>query len=149
MFNYILSNTTLKTPNLSPMPGWKWCRFLDLPCISVVTAHFTPAYEILKSTEAMTSQKLFLHFSVLDTMYRWSMMKNIHSPNLVGIASWGPKIWLHEYLISPIEISVNWPGSKVINRVLLDETLRYSRKFIESVWRYVQLCILSCFKVLS
>ena len=37
------------------------------------------------STEAMTSQKLFLVFSVLDTMYRWSMMKNIHSPNLVGI----------------------------------------------------------------
>ena len=31
-----------------------------------------------------------LHFSVLDTMYRWSMMKNIHSPNLVGIGSWGP-----------------------------------------------------------
>ena len=25
----------LKTPNLSPMPGWKWCRFWDLPCISV------------------------------------------------------------------------------------------------------------------
>ena len=23
----------------------------------------------------------------------------------------GPKIWPHEYLISPIEISVTWPGS--------------------------------------
>ena len=34
-------------------------------------------------------KKLFLDFSVLDTMYRWSMMKNIHSPNLVGIGSWG------------------------------------------------------------
>ena len=33
----------------------------------------------------MASQKTFLHFSVLDTMYRWSMMKNIHNPNLVGI----------------------------------------------------------------
>ena len=55
----------------------------------------------------------FFHFSVLDTcMYRWSMMKNIHSQNLVGIVSWGPKIWPHEYLISPIEISVNWPGFK-------------------------------------
>ena len=39
-------------------------------------------------------------------------MKNIHSPNWVGIGSWGPEIWLHEYLISPIEISVNWSGSK-------------------------------------
>ena len=54
----------------------------------------------------------FLDFSVLDTMYRWSMMKNIHSPNWVGIGSWGPKVWPQEYLISPIEISVNWSGSK-------------------------------------
>ena len=43
-------------------------------------------------------------------MYQWSMMKNIHSPNLVGICSGGPEIWPHEYLFSPIEISVNWPG---------------------------------------
>ena len=48
-------------------------------------------------------KKLFSHFSI-DTMYRWSMMKNIHSPNLVGISSLGPEIWPHEYLISPIEI---------------------------------------------
>ena len=60
----------------------------------------------------MTSQKTFLDFSVLDTMYRWSMMKNIHSPNWVGISSCGPEIWPYEYLISPIEISVNWSGSK-------------------------------------
>ena len=32
-------------------------------------------------------------------------MKNIHSPNWVGIGSWGLEIWPHEYLISPIEIS--------------------------------------------
>ena len=57
-------------------------------------------------------KKLSLDFSVLDTMYRWSMMKNIHSPNWVGIGSWRPEIWPHEYLISPIEISVNWSGSK-------------------------------------
>ena len=57
-------------------------------------------------------KKLFLDFSVLDTMYRWSMMKNIRSPNWVGFGSWGPEIWPHEYLISPTEISVNWPGSK-------------------------------------
>ena len=57
------------------------------------------------------NKKTFLHFSVLDTMCRWSMMKNVHSPNLVGIGSWGLEIWPHEYLISPIKISVNWPGS--------------------------------------
>ena len=45
-------------------------------------------------------------------MSRWSMMKNIRSPNMVGIGSWGPEIWPHKYLLSPIEISVNWPGSK-------------------------------------
>ena len=38
-------------------------------------------------------------------------MKNLHTPNLTWIGSWWPKIWPHEYLISPIEISVNWPGS--------------------------------------
>ena len=31
---------------------------------------------------------------------------------MVGIGLWGSEIWLHEYLISPTEISVNWPGSK-------------------------------------
>ena len=30
---------------------------------------------------------------------------------LVGIGSWAPEIRQHEHLISPIEISVNWPGS--------------------------------------
>ena len=60
----------------------------------------------------MTSQKFFGDFSVLDTMYQWSMIKNIHSPDWVGIGSWGPEIRPHEYLISPTEISVNWPGSK-------------------------------------
>ena len=38
-------------------------------------------------------------------------MKNLHSPHLVGIDSWGPEIWPHEHLISPTEISLNWPGS--------------------------------------
>ena len=27
------------------------------------------------------------------------------------ISSKGPEIWPYEYIISPIEISVNWPGS--------------------------------------
>ena len=35
-------------------------------------------------------------------------------PKFGGIGSWGPEIWPHEYLISPIEISVNWPGSKQV-----------------------------------
>ena len=48
---------------------------------------------------------------ILNTTCRWRMMKNIHSPNLVGISSWGPEIWPLEYLISPNEITVNWPGS--------------------------------------
>ena len=45
-------------------------------------------------------------------MYRWSMMKNIHSPNWVRIGSWGPEIWPLEYISSPTEISANWSGSK-------------------------------------
>ena len=36
-------------------------------------------------------KKMFLHISVLDIMYRSSMMKNIYSPNLVGISSQGPR----------------------------------------------------------
>ena len=40
------------------------------------------------------------------------MIKNPHTPNLTCIGSWWPEIWLHEYLISSIEISVNWPGSQ-------------------------------------
>ena len=78
-------------------------------------------------------KKLFLYFSVLDTMYQCSMMKNIHSQNLVGIGSRRPKIWLHEYPISPIEISVNWPGSKQLTRPIYTDfngLIRYS-------WRHI------------
>ena len=42
------------------------------------------------------------------------MIKTLHTPNLTWIGSWWPKIWPHEYLISPIEISVNWPGSNCL-----------------------------------
>ena len=51
-------------------------------------------------------KKQILHFIVLDIISRRSMMKNIHSLFLVGIGLPGPEIWPHEYLISPIEISV-------------------------------------------
>ena len=74
---------------------------------------FTKLYKVWIEyrSDDVTKNFFCINFSVLDTMSRWSMMKNIHSPNLVGIGSWGPKIWPHEYLLSPIEISVNWPGS--------------------------------------
>ena len=64
------------------------------------------SYRVLKR---WCHKKLFLHFSVLDTMSRWSMMKNILSLNLVGIGSWGPEIWWHEYLLSLI----NWNQCKL------------------------------------
>ena len=60
----------------------------------------------------MTSQKTFFAFQRFEYHVSMEHDENVHSPNLVGIGSWGPEIWLHEYLISPIEISVNWPGSK-------------------------------------
>ena len=60
------------------------------------------------------TKNFVLHISILNTMYLWSMMKNIHIPNLVEICSWGPMIWLHECISSPIEISVNWPGSQLL-----------------------------------
>ena len=33
-------------------------------------------------------------------------------PKFGGNRFMGPEIWPHEYLIGPIEISLNWPGSK-------------------------------------
>ena len=60
----------------------------------------------LQSTEAMTS--LFFHFSDLDTMYRSEHDVKHLQPKFGGNRfSWGPEIWLHEYLSSSIEISVN------------------------------------------
>ena len=37
--------------------------------------------------------------------------KNPNTPNFTLISSWWLEIWPHEYLISPIEITVNWHGS--------------------------------------
>ena len=67
----------------------------------------------LNSIKKQTN-KLFFYFSVLDTMYRWSMMRSIHSSNWVGIGSWGPEVWPRGCLVGPIEVGVNWPGSKQI-----------------------------------
>ena len=77
----------------------------------LTTNNIIANWDIEYSSDDVT-KNFFSDFSVLDTMYQWSMMKNIHSPNWMGIGSWGPEIWRHEYLISPIEISVNWSGSK-------------------------------------
>ena len=56
-----------------------------------------------------TSNFLFC-ISAFLCIFQKNMMKNPHTPNLTWIGSWWPEIWPHEYLISPIEISVNWPG---------------------------------------
>ena len=88
------------------------CHTVDL--LTLVTGLHRRTLQTVWSIEYRSNdvtKTLFLDFSVLDTMSRWSMMKNIHSPNLVGIGYWGPEIWPHEYLLSPIEISVNWPGN--------------------------------------
>ena len=85
---------------ISPQ-GWQWHR-----CFHKISVWMHAQVIEYRSDDVCHN------FSVLDTMYRWSMMKNIHSPNWVGIGSCGPKIWPHEFLISPIEISVNWSGSK-------------------------------------
>ena len=63
-------------------------------------------FEIEYRSDDVTFQRFGYHVSVEHDK------KNFHSPNLVGIASWGPEIWPHENLISPTEISVNWSGSK-------------------------------------
>ena len=39
-----------KTPNLSPMPGSKWCRFWYLPCISVAFLHWAAFWSNLSQT---------------------------------------------------------------------------------------------------
>ena len=57
----------------------------------------------------MTSQ--FIVFAFQRFGYHVSVEhdeKHRINANLVEIGSWWPEIWPHEYLISPIEISVNW-----------------------------------------
>ena len=46
-------------------------------------------------------------------------MKNIHNPNLMEIGPWGPEKWPHEYLISPIEISLTDLVQTVMNQANL------------------------------
>ena len=59
-------------------------------------------------------------------------MQNLHAPNVVGIGSWGAEIWPHKYLISPIEISVNWHGSYLFGtRPIYTETLKKIMKMLK------------------
>ena len=55
----------------------------------------------------MTSQKTFFRFQCFGYHVSVEHDEKHPQPNWVGICSWGPEIWPHEYLISPIEISVN------------------------------------------
>ena len=65
-------------------------------------------------SDDITKKTFFLDFSVLDTMEH----DEKHPQPKLG-ANWfngsmggGGEIWPHKHLISPIEISVNWSGSK-------------------------------------
>ena len=50
-----------------------------------------PLVDVIEYRSDDITKNCFFDFSVLDTMYRWSIMKNIHSPNWMGIGSWGPR----------------------------------------------------------
>ena len=58
----------------------------------------------------MTSQKTFFAFKHFEYHISVEHDENFSSPNLVKICTWEPGILPHEYLISPIEIRVSWPG---------------------------------------
>ena len=75
-----------------------------LICTIICIIYRVPKCDVIKFS--------FLHFSIFMTIFQQNMMKNPNTPNLTWIGSWWPDIWPQEYLISPIEIRVNWPGSK-------------------------------------
>ena len=60
----------------------------------------------------MTSQKPFFAFQRFGYHVSVEHDEKHPRPKFGGNRFMGPEIWLHEYLISPTEISVNWPGSK-------------------------------------
>ena len=71
---------------------------------------------------------LYMQFSIFMTIFQQIMMKNPRTQNLTLIGSWWREIQLHEYLISPTEISVNQPGSYFWNQAILHSVglIRYS-----------------------
>ena len=86
------------------MRSSKMSVFIILLCMVSFVCYREPKCDAIKFS--------FLHFSIFMTIFQQNMMKNPHTQNLTWIGSWWPEIWPHEYLISPIEISVNWRGSK-------------------------------------
>ena len=87
--------------------------------------------------------KTFLYFSVVDTMYRWSIIKNIHSPNLLRIGSWGPEIWPYEYLINPYEFPRGTQASMSPRRT---ECLRGAENYTFSIKKLIsQQPFIRCF----
>ena len=94
----------------------------------------------------------FLHFSIFVIIFQQNMMKNPHTPNLTWIGSWGPEIWPHEYLISPIENSVNsgvifffsgWCCHGVTTQVFYSENITYKYHMQSWIWIWYAL-ITSC-----
>ena len=59
----------------------------------------------------MTSQKTF-GFQCFGYHVSVEHDEKHPQPKLDGNRFMGAQIWLHEYLISPMQISVNWSGSK-------------------------------------
>ena len=60
----------------------------------------------------MTSQKTFFAFQRFGYHLLVEHDEKHPQPKFGGNRFMGLEIWLHEYLISPIEIIVKWPGSK-------------------------------------
>ena len=105
----------------------------------------------LESTEAMTSQKNFFGFQCFGYHVSVEHDEKHPQPKLGGNRFMGPEIWPHEYLISPIEISVNWSGSKqVMNQANLHwfqrGLIRYSCGHI-SGYQWTNSCQIWCVRV--
>ena len=81
----------------------------------MITPSHKSFFNIDYRSDDITKNFFFFFFFCISAFWIPSVEhdENIHSPNLVGISSWEPEIWPHEYVISPIEISINWPGTLV------------------------------------
>ena len=58
-----------KTPNLCPIPGWKWHRFWNLPCRSVVLYHQKNVFGISTFKTSFLSCKVLYHVCIASTKY--------------------------------------------------------------------------------
>ena len=77
--------------------------------------HYKPGLVALKLIECWSDNitKNFFYISAFWITYiGGAWWKHIHSPNLVGIGSWGPRDMAAWIPNQPHWISVNWPGSK-------------------------------------